>query len=104
MVNNTCGCHYDSTSKFYVIFTLPYVFDVPFVITTETLCTIFNQRNDHLDCLMLMLFVKAPDLVMLMGQNEYVKKPFLLNMLNSITRRSKSSSSVSIKACGDQAA
>ena len=82
------GCHYDITSQLYVMFTLPYVFDIPSVITTETLYTQFNHRDDHMNYLLPMLFTRVSSLTMLMWKNECVKQPFL-NMLNSITRSSK---------------
>ncbi|CAF1672613.1 unnamed protein product, partial [Adineta ricciae] len=90
------GCHYDVTSHIYVIFTLPYIFDVPSMITTETLHTQFDHRDDRINCLMPMLMTGVSRLAVLMWKNECVKQPFL-NMLNSITRRKKA---ISIKACG----
>lgn len=82
------GCYYDSIYNVYVLFTLPYVFDLPFMIMNDTIHTCFNQYNDRLDCLTPMLYMKIPGVIVLIGENEILSKSFL-KMLKQGSHRSK---------------
>ena len=83
------GCYYDSINKVYVIFSLPYKLDLRFMIMNDVIHTHFNQSDDHLNCLIPMLYTKMPDVSILIGENEFVSSLFL-KMLNQGSRRGKS--------------
>lgn len=51
------GCYYDSVNHIYVIFSLPYRFDLRFVLINDTIHTHFNHSNDDLNCLIPMLYL-----------------------------------------------
>ena len=82
------GCYYDSINNVYVIFSLPYRFDVRFMIMNDIIHTHFNHSNDHLNCLMLMLYLKMPGILVLIGENEILNKSFL-KMLKYVPSRRK---------------
>ena len=82
------GCYYDSINNVYVIFSLPYRFDLPFVLMNDTIHTHFNHSNDDLNCLIPMLFLNMPGVFMLIGENEILSKSFL-NMLKQGSNRSR---------------
>lgn len=82
------GCYYDSINNVYVIFSLPYRFDLRFVFMNDTIHTHFNHSNDHFNCLIPMLCLKTPGVFMLIGENEILSKSFL-KMLKQGSNRSK---------------
>lgn len=82
------GCYYDTVNNVYVIFTLPFLFDLPFMIMNDTIHTHFNYSNNELNCLTPMLYVKTPGVVVLIGANETISKSFL-KMLKQGSHRSK---------------
>ena len=82
------GCYYDSVNNVYVIFSLPYRFDIRFVFMNDTIHTHFNHPNDHLNCLIPMLCLKTPGVLMLIGENEILSKSFL-KMLKQGSNQSK---------------
>ena len=71
------ACYYDSINYVYVIFTLPYIIDLRFVITHDIMGVQFNQTRDHVDCLMLMLFDRTPGVIVIIGDDEFLSEPFL---------------------------
>ena len=81
------GCYYDSIHKVYVIFSLPYKFDLRFVLMNDTINTHFNHLNDHLNCLMPMLYLKMPGILVLIGENEILNKSFLKMLKYGPSRR-----------------
>jgi hypothetical protein len=80
------GCYYDSINHVYVIFTLPFVFDLQFMIMHDTLHTKFNHTGDLLDCLIPMLFTRSPGVVLLIGKNEVLSTKFV-DMLKQGSQR-----------------
>ena len=72
----------------YVIFTLPFIFDLRFMIMNDTIHTHFNHSYDQLDCLTPLLYMKIPGVLVLIGENETVSKSFL-KMLKQGSNRSK---------------
>jgi hypothetical protein len=75
------GCYYDSINNVYVIFSLPYIFDLRFMIMNDTIHTYFNHSKS-------MLFITMPSVTILIGENETLKKSFL-KMLKQGSYRSK---------------
>ena len=77
-----------SIHNVYVIFSLPYKFDLPFVLMNDTIHTHFNHPNDELNCLIPMLCMQIPGVFMLIGENEILSKSFL-QMLQQGSNRSR---------------
>lgn len=82
------GCYYDSINNVYVIFTLPYIFDLRFMIMNDIIHTHFNHSDDHLNCLIPMLYMKMPGVIVLIGENESLSGLFL-NMLKEGSHKGK---------------
>jgi len=82
------GCYYDSINNVYVIFSLPYRFNVRFMIMNDIIHTHFNHSNDHLNCLITMLYMRMPHVTVLIGENECLSNRFL-TMLKEGSYRSK---------------
>jgi hypothetical protein len=80
------GCYYDSINHVYVIFTLPFIIDLPFIIMQDTMHTKFNQIDDRLDCLIPMLFTRTPGMILFIGKNEVLSTTFL-DMLKQGSQR-----------------
>ena len=68
------GCYYDSINNVYVIFSLPYIFDLRFMIMNDTIHTYFNHSTNDFKS---MLFLKMPSVTVLIGENEILNKSFL---------------------------
>ncbi|UJR12257.1 hypothetical protein I4U23_016434 [Adineta vaga] len=85
-LNMRIGCHYDNLSCVYVIFTLPYIFDLPFIVMNDMINTKFNQMNDRLECLIPMLYHRSPRILLLIDKNELLCEQFLhmLTLVKSI--------------------
>jgi hypothetical protein len=81
------GCYYDSIYNVYVIFTLPFIFDLRFMIMNDTIHTHFNHSYDQLDCLTPLLYMKMTGVLVLIGENETLSKTFL-KMLKQGSNRS----------------
>lgn len=71
------GCYYDSISHVYVMFNLPYILDLRFMIVHDIVHTHFNQTDDRLDCLIPMLFTRIPAVLIFVGENESLSGSFL---------------------------
>ena len=82
------GCYYDSINFVYVMFTLPYILDLRFMIMNDIIHTRFNQTAHYLDCLIPMLFNKTPGVTILVGENESLSGLFL-SMLTQGSGRGK---------------
>lgn len=82
------GCYYDSVNCVYVMFTLPYIFDLRFMIMNDIIHTKFNQKDDGLHCLISMLFLKTPGVIILIGENQSLTGLFL-DMLKQESSRGK---------------
>lgn len=71
------GCYYDSINCVYVMFTLPYILDLRFMIMNDIVHTKFNQKDNVLNCLIPMLFLRTPGVIMLIGDNQSLSGLFL---------------------------
>ncbi|CAF1516398.1 unnamed protein product, partial [Rotaria sordida] len=58
--------------------------------------TQFNQTDDRLDCLIPMVFTRTPGIILLIGKNESLSKPFL----DMLTQGSCGGKSIKIKPYG----
>ena len=83
------ACYYDSINFAYVIFTLPYIIDLRFVVTHDIMHAQFNQIRDHVDCLVPMLFATTPGIVVIIGDNEFLSEPFLRMLKHGSERGEK---------------
>ncbi len=70
------------------MFTLPYIFDLRFILMNDIIHTHFNHSDDHLNCLIPMLYMKMPGVIVLIGENESLSGLFL-NMLKQRSHRGK---------------
>ncbi|CAF0977409.1 unnamed protein product [Adineta steineri] len=83
------GCYHDSKHNLYIMFTLPYIHNLGFVISNDIIHTHFNHTDDRLDYLISMLYMKAPRIVILTGVNKSLSRTFL-HMLKQGCHRGKS--------------
>ncbi|UJR38788.1 hypothetical protein I4U23_031453 [Adineta vaga] len=81
------GCYYDSLHNVYVIFTSPFLFDLPFVIMNDTIHTYFNHSDHQLNCLTSMLYDKIPGVIILIGENETINKSFFRMLQQGSSRK-----------------
>jgi hypothetical protein len=81
------GCYYDSVFNVYVIFTLPFIFDLRFMIMNDTTHTHFNHSYDQLECLIPLLYMKMLGVFVLIGENETLSKSFLKMLKQGSNRR-----------------
>lgn len=82
------GCYYDSVNQVYVMFTLPYIFDLRFLIMNDIIYTRFNHTDDQLKDLIPMLYMRMPGAIVLVGENERLSGSFF-NMLKQGSYRGK---------------
>lgn len=82
------GCYFDSLNQIYVMFTLPYIFDLRFMIMNDIIYTRFNHTDDQLKDLIPMLFRRMPGAVVFVGENERLSESFF-NMLKQGSYRGK---------------
>ncbi|CAF0876168.1 unnamed protein product [Adineta steineri] len=83
------GCYHDSEHNLYIMFTLPYVHNLGFVVSNDVIHTHFNHTDDRLDYLISMLYMKAPRIDILTGVNKSLSGTFL-RMLKQGWHRGKS--------------
>ncbi|CAF0889628.1 unnamed protein product [Adineta steineri] len=83
------GCYHDRKHNLYIMFTLPYVHNLGFVVSNDIIHTHFNHTDDRLDYLISMLYMKAPRIDILTGVNKSLSGTFL-RMLKQGWHRGKS--------------
>lgn len=80
--------HHDRRNYFYIMLTLPFVFDFRFMIVNDIVNMKFNRIDLHAECLTSTLFNRTPGLILLVGVNEILGESFFA-MLTQGRRRSK---------------
>ncbi|CAF4151252.1 unnamed protein product, partial [Adineta steineri] len=83
------GCYHDRKHNLYIMFTLPYVHNLGFVVSNDIIHTHFNHTDDRLDYLISMLYMKAQRIDILTGVNKSLSGTFL-RMLKQGCHRGKS--------------
>ncbi len=74
------GFYFDSIHYVYVMFTLPFIFDLRFIVMNDTIHTRFNHPDDRLNNLIPLLYMKMTGVIVLVGENECLSESFM-NML-----------------------